>query len=93
MMIERLEVGASRPSRKRAIRPAVIFGLGFCLLMFAPRTASAYIDPGAGSFVVQAVIAMFAGVAVVGRLYWGKIKKFLGMGSPEDKDDPLDDDD
>lgn len=47
----------------------------------------AYLDPGSGSFVVQALIAMFAGVAVTVRLYWHKIKAFLGLGPEVDEDD------
>jgi len=53
----------------------------------------AYIDPGAGSFVVQALIAMVAGIAVTGRLYWKKIKAMLGLSiRDEDEDSPIDDD-
>ena len=37
----------------------------------------AYIDPGAGSFVIQALLATIAGIAVMGRLYWSKIKRFF----------------
>jgi hypothetical protein len=53
----------------------------------------AYIDPGAGSFVVQALIAMVAGIAVTGRLYWTKIKTMLGIASRDDDEDSLIDDD
>jgi hypothetical protein len=38
----------------------------------------AYIDPGTGSFVVQALVAAVAGIAVTLRLYWSKIKGFFG---------------
>lgn len=54
----------------------------------------AYLDPGSGSFVVQALIAMFAGIALAGRTYWSKIKGFLGIASSdgdEDDEDDLDD--
>jgi hypothetical protein len=44
----------------------------------------AYIDPGAGSFVIQALLATIAGIAVTGRIYWSKIKKILGMASVDD---------
>jgi hypothetical protein len=54
----------------------------------------AYIDPGAGSFVIQALVAALAGIAVTGRLYWSKIKVMLGMGSvDEDDEDAKSDDD
>lgn len=47
----------------------------------------AYLDPGSGSFVVQALIAMFAGIAVTLRLYWARLMSLLGMGSSEGDDD------
>lgn len=52
----------------------------------------AYIDPGAGSFVVQALVAMIAGIAVTGRIYWAKIKSMLGIAAAADDDDDIDDD-
>ncbi|MFT5694882.1 MAG: hypothetical protein ACI9QQ_000857 [Myxococcota bacterium] len=53
----------------------------------------AYLDPGSGSFVIQALIALFAGIALAGRTYWTTIKGFLGIASSddEDEDDDLDD--
>jgi uncharacterized integral membrane protein len=53
----------------------------------------AYLDPGSGSFVVQALIAMFAGIAVTSRIYWSKIKSVLGFSSSSDLDDDEDEDD
>ncbi len=47
----------------------------------------AYLDPGSGSFVVQALIAMLAGIAVTARMYWARIKSLLGMASDADDDD------
>jgi hypothetical protein len=53
----------------------------------------AYIDPGTGSVLVQALIAAIAGIAVTTRLYWERIKVFLGLASPTDegRDAPRDD--
>ena len=53
----------------------------------------AYLDPGAGSFIVQLLIAALAGVAVAGRLYWTKLKRLLGMSSVDDDDEGPDSDD
>ena len=53
----------------------------------------AYIDPGTGSFVAQAVVAAIAGVAVTVRLYWSKIKQMLGFASTHDDDEDIDVDD
>jgi hypothetical protein len=38
----------------------------------------AYIDPGAGSFLVQALVAAAAGLAVASRHYWSQIRGFFG---------------
>ena len=51
----------------------------------------AYIDPGAGSFVIQALVAALAGILVTGRIYWSKIKKMLGMTTDDDEDSDADD--
>jgi hypothetical protein len=40
----------------------------------------AYVDPGAGSFILQALVAAMAGIIVALNVYWRKIKGFLGFG-------------
>ena len=55
----------------------------------APSEAAvrlAYIDPGAGSFILQAVVASIAGAAVAVSAYWQRIKRFLGIASDPDDD-------
>lgn len=50
----------------------------------------AYIDPGSGSFLVQALVATAAGLAVAGRRYWSQIRAFVGRPKedrPEQEDD------
>lgn len=56
----------------------------------APKIQLAYIDPGSGSFVLQALIAAVAGAAVAINAYWRRIKQFLGIGALEPKDDAKD---
>jgi hypothetical protein len=34
----------------------------------------AYLDPGTGSMIIQAVVAGVVGVLAVGRLYWTRLK-------------------
>jgi hypothetical protein len=77
--------------------------MGTALLTAGPALASsvdphsaatlAYIDPGTGSVLVQALVAAIAGIAVTTRLYWERIKVFLGLASPPDdgRDAPRDD--
>jgi hypothetical protein len=52
--------------------------LGAVTLGLLPETAAAqYLDPGAGSIMVQAVIAVAIGLAATLRLYWHRISGFL----------------
>lgn len=46
----------------------------------------AYIDPGAGSFILQAIVASLAGAAVAVSAYWRRIKRFFGIESEPDSD-------
>ena len=39
----------------------------------------AYIDPGTGSIVLQALVATFVGAAIAVKLFWHRILKFLGI--------------
>ncbi len=48
----------------------------------------AYLDPGSGSLVIQAVVASLAGIAMVVRTYWARIRIFFGKGSAEGEDAP-----
>jgi hypothetical protein len=42
-----------------------------------------YLDPGAGSIIVQAVIAVVVGVAATTRIYWYRISAFFDRRSKE----------
>lgn len=53
----------------------LVFLTYFALL---PSTANAYIDPGTGSIVLQALLGGIAGIAYLLRLYWSKIKSLFG---------------
>jgi hypothetical protein len=44
----------------------------------------AYIEPGSGSVILQALIAALAGALVAVNIYWQKIKRFLGLSSASD---------
>lgn len=37
-----------------------------------------YLDPGAGSIILQAVLAAVLGIGVFTKLFWGKIKSLFG---------------
>ena len=38
-----------------------------------------YLDPGSGSMILQMLAGGAAAVAVTGKLYWRRIRRFLGF--------------
>ena len=46
-------------------------------LLALPQTASAYLDPGTGSMLLQGLIALVGGVMTAIGLYWRTVKGFL----------------
>jgi hypothetical protein len=48
----------------------------------------AYIDPGSGSLLLQALAGGAAAAAVVGKLYWRRLLRFLRLRKPEDEASP-----
>lgn len=57
--------------------------LGFAVWMmigffaFGVATAQAYLDPGTGSMILQAIIGAVAGALIVIKLYWYKLVSFF----------------
>jgi hypothetical protein len=47
------------------------------LLLVVPTRAHAYIDPGAGSMFLQILLGGIAGLAVLGRIFWKRLKTIL----------------
>ena len=60
-----------------------IFYLSF-LLAF---DAQAYIDPGSGSIIIQAIIGVIATVGTTATIYWRKIKDFFKKDKKKDNDE------
>ena len=50
---------------------------GILLALGASDAHAQYLDPGAGSIIVQAVIAVTIGAATAATLYWRRISAFL----------------
>lgn len=48
--------------------------------------ASAYLDPGSGSYIIQMIIAGFVGGAYAIKLYWQRILIFFKARSKSSKD-------
>ena len=51
------------------------------ILALSAKTAFAYLDPGTGSMVIQAVLAGIAVVSVSVGIYWKRIKLFFSRTS------------
>ena len=51
----------------------------FSLSIITVNSANAYLDPGAGSAILQGVLAAIAVVGITAKLYWHKLLKFFGL--------------
>lgn len=60
---------------------AFIFALFMGNGLAPPAPAYAYLDPGTGSMILQMILGGVAGILVVGKLYWQRIKEFFGEKS------------
>ena len=50
-----------------------------------PFSSYAYLDPGSGSLIVQAIVGAIAGGIMFIKLYWEKVKAFFSK-TEEEKD-------
>jgi uncharacterized membrane protein YfcA len=58
--------------------PKVVFSFtAISFLMFFTEPAYAYLDPGTGSMILQAVIGAIVGSAVAIKIFWKRIKHFF----------------
>ncbi len=62
---------------RRCLYKAIFVGI--LILLMCPQPVYAYVDPGAGSLLLQLLLGGIAGVLVVGKLYWRRLKDFLGF--------------
>jgi hypothetical protein len=74
-------------NRSRRLVLVIGIALGFASAALAPGNAIAvgdpieiqvaYLDPGTGSMILQAIVATLAGAAVAITAYWQKIRSFF----------------
>jgi hypothetical protein len=57
------------------------------VLLIAARPAYAYLDANTGSLLAQLLLGGVAGIALIGKLYWHRLKGFLGLNKPDDDAD------
>jgi len=53
------------------------FKLLISIIIISPKLAYAYIDPGTGSMLIQALLAVLAAVSVSLGLFWQRIRSFF----------------
>jgi len=61
-----------------------VFVTVFLIALVFSTPAHAYLDPGTGSMIFQAIIAVFLGAAATGKLWWSKVK---GLFSRKDSNE------
>ena len=59
----------------------------FTLGMVFSSNAYAYLDPGTGSLILQAIIGTVAAVAATAGVYWHKFKSFFSKNDNSSSDD------
>lgn len=64
------------------LRFILIVGLS---LAFFERPAHAYVDPGTGSMLMQLLLGGVAGLAIIFKLYWNRIKAALGFRKADER--------
>ena len=57
-----------------------VLGLTVALVLVLQVPASAYIDPGSGSYIFQVVVGMLVGAAVSLKVFWRQIVAFITRG-------------
>ena len=56
----------------------LVFFFVFLVCVFLPSAeALAYLDPGTGSMILQLILGGVAGVSVVMKMYWQRIKNIF----------------
>jgi len=55
--------------------------------LLTPGSAHAYLDPGTGSIVLQALIGGIVAAAAFARIYWRRIKNFIFRRSSRARSD------
>ena len=55
------------------------------VLLLSPAPAHAYIDPAAGSLFLQLLLGGAAGLAVILKLFWHRLRRLVGLKEREDE--------
>ena len=66
---------------------ATLAGIAFLIVSWE-QPAYAYLDPGAGSLLLQVLMGGLAGAAVVVKVYWNSLMARFGRGDDTRRADP-----
>lgn len=70
--------------KKYLMGKSIVIYLVLSLIFIQP--AYAYLDPGAGSAILQGIIAAVVAIGIVLKLYWHKFLKLFGLRKDKDLD-------
>jgi hypothetical protein len=62
----------------KMVRTRVLVGTTIALTLIMTQPAWAYLDPSAGSMMLQLLLGGIAGAAVALKLFWGKLLSLFG---------------
>ncbi len=68
---------------------AKLFASFLFYLFLDTSQAYAYLDPGTGTMIVQAIVGGIAAASAAAGLYWSKIKSFFDKGKDNEQDNDL----
>jgi len=74
--------------RRKSIVAIVVVGLTVNMLLV--NVAYAYLDPGTGSVLIQGVLAGFASIVIIGRLYWYRLLRLFGIRKSKNDNEQTD---
>ena len=61
----------TRTSRRSVLAALLVAGLGLA------QSAWAYLDPGSGSFILNAILTALIGSALAIKMFWQRVKAFF----------------
>lgn len=67
---------------ERPMRVGRILVLSIALPLVFAGDAQAYLDPGAGSFIFQTIVAMLLGLAFTLKMTWRRVKGYFSDKPP-----------
>jgi len=80
-------MGPKRSKKQKVVDIIELLTVLIFVSTVLPKHASAYLDPGSGSYVIQILIASLAAVGFFVKTYWNQIKSFFAKKDKSPKED------